>query len=378
MIIKMVELIIDKKNITIICEVNRNKLIDSNKLGCIFKIFKSCYGRHKIIIDIKNYSFLIDIINKLFLIINNNFDTHNINFKIYYLNKNLLNIIIQLNKFINITHINFGKKTNINSYFLQMKNLSGVKEISIVSRKYSNLTFLPDNLEKLNLSSNKIFKIYNIPKYLKKISFGFKRFSSTSINIDLSNMLINKILFINSDIINYNDDLIYDKIDYDEVFNCDCLCYSGSNDITNINLTNLSDKIKLVYVCTSLNFSIQNKDIEINNLLENLPNSVIKIIFDGTIDYNLSNLPSSVKKIDFLRPRFDYSKIFNQMINQIPDFVEEIYIDNITYPKNKDDILIDKLPKKLKKIIINKKNEYLCKVIHQYNKLNPSFIFDMI
>jgi hypothetical protein len=349
-------------------EFNHLSCVTIYKTGqCIFHN-TDVFEYYKIVTNTNDYLILQDICKILSSIIfptNTNFDIN-----VYYLNKNIINIVIMLINMFSVKFVLFGKQiSNIN--FPCLKKLSNVEKLNLqfVSRRNNNLNYLPDNLESITLFVNQPVTIFHMQNLvgLKKLIISSK-YNKYEMNI--SNISgINNLLFINSNNIVYNNK-------NNNKYDCEYIIITGTNPFNDIVLNYISLHVKVIHIILSdsnrynldYNVFLENKSNEINILLGNLPNSVEKIIFDGIVNFNLCDLPSSVKTIVF-----NNSKIINmETFNQIPDFVEYIYIKNLNKSyyndHTKENILINKIPKMLKKIVMDKENDHLFKLFSSCKK----------
>jgi hypothetical protein len=284
-----------------------------------------------------------------------------------YIDNYIFTIIVELDKLLKFKKIKFGKKA-YDIYLFELTNLN-IKNYSLVTREFYDLTYLPNKLDTLEVLVNKQIKLIKTPSELKKIII---RADDCSYNINIYNKLkFNKILFINTDITNYNNE----KTKQIEYFNYkyNILCLTGENSLydveifKNIDIYNLSNYIKVLYISfyKGRSWLDENKKIkEINDILEYLPNSVEKIIFHHHMKFNLNNIPSSVKTLEFVN-----ATIFDlELFNKIPDFIENLHIFDVEM-NNLNKLMIFKFPKNLKKIVVNEDREidFYKKILHKLN-----------
>ena len=84
------------------------------------------------------------------------------------------------------------------------------------------------------------------------------------------------------------------------------------------------------------------------NLIDNLPNSIIKLELGYYFNLKLNDLPTSIKII-----KFNNESEYNEELNNLPNFVEEIELPK-TYSKK-----MKKIPINLKTIKCSKNYKYI-------------------
>lgn len=319
-------------------ELSKNDLIykifdnDKNMYSNYFKCFKLHGGninKYKIIFPYEknNYSLIINVLKLI--------DSYSIN-RTSLINKSSIllisnnkceELIFELTKLDYWKYIIFGKKFSTHKYNC-ISSMVGVKYVIYNGLWIENLENLPSNLEMIYIKI-KFHKnlILNIPNKLKKILIKEKKKSQKYL-FDFNELEnIKKICIINNFL---QIDLNKKKFEY--------LAYMCKNSY--VNFTNLPSSIKALYLFDGFNLT-----------LDYLPNTIVDIIFEGKICSNLSNLPSSIKNV-----KFNKMTDFNiYKINQLPDFIESLWLD--CFGTQVQTNLI-KLPLKIKKLYINTTNSY--------------------
>lgn len=217
----------------------------------------------------------------------------------------------------------FSKEIN----FTKLKNCD---EIICKNLHQDNLLLLPNNLEKiiiddLNLINKNV--IFIVPNGLKKVFLGNKFL------MDLTNISVKKILFINKQISNKNNL-------FDNLYDYDVLVLNKYYPSKHFDLNNLSYQLKILYI-----------NCEIPEI-QPLPNSIEQLQLGCYSKNIIENLPSTLKKISFDNNALYLEQIFD-LFHFLPNNLEEIEITTIIFPPHTK--LFDiKLPSKLKSIIISK------------------------
>lgn len=234
-------------------------------------------------------------------------------------------------------NIIFGKQFDMKIYnFVGIKNLSNV-----ICSKCNNLSNLPENLNILRIQVGwKESKLFEIPFNTKKLFISNSK--DLKYSLDMEGIKgVKKILFVN----NFNEIVNLHTIEYD------CLMFNVSN--SHIDFTNLPLTLKIIY--------LQN---QFNKCLDYLPSSIEKIIFAGSVYSNLTNLPSSVKSIEF---RFLLSNQIDKL-KELPDSIETIYLMCYALKQLEP---IKYLPKKLCLVKIERvTSSHIIRVIENYKKEN--------
>ena len=308
--------------------------------------FSDRYG-YRIVIDYENYHLVKIIIRELeqFAQTRTYCLTINKNNQI-----DLVNDLVELNCF---SHIIFGKQFNTHEYS-RLKFLTNVSRVRYMSRYKSNLVDLPEWLDSLVFQSNsyRSIELLDIPKGVQEILI-YSKTEQSIYTIDLTHLCEpKKILFVNSDkkITNLNN-LTYDVI-----------VLERAN--SSIDLTNLLNTVQMIKLYDQFDKS-----------LDWLPDSVVKIVFNGRIESEISNIPSSTKCVQFNWAE----KIFPAKLKELPDSIEHIYLRSICQIHIDKCEPIIKLPRFLKTIHINK-SSYECvnSFLVEYKNTNSAAQFDII
>lgn len=260
-----------------------------------------------------------------------------------YINTNKKENSLVIKKILELDWFRFVSfETNCNDIY-DLKNLKNIKYIHFnndFTTYYEQIKLFPQNDINLMLSINKCRNILiKIPKLIK--------------NVDLINNSIsiyNMLNFSPYDDKNISDELemylVYDKSSYDYLLNLN----PNPNPIDfvfifdeNLSLNHLPNTIKKIHLSNPSN-------------LNYLPESLEYLsVNDYYQKINFSNIPVGIKKIKiYLEEIYFY-------FSSIPDSVETIEITYDTDLISEDSSQldkIDKLPKNLKKIIINVKGDF--------------------
>ena len=256
-------------------------------------------------------------------------------------------------------NIIFGKQFDVKNHnFACMKNITNVM---YTKRLNSNLLNLPQNLNviKIRLRCSE-FKLIEIPSNTHKLFIFVIGSEYCLLNMeDVKG--IKKILFVD----NWNEIKNSHTIEYD------CLVMNYDN--LHIDFTNLPFTLKILYLHDGF-----------NKCLDYLPSSVEKIIFAGTIGSNLSDLPSSVKSIEFRC--FSFNQI--DKLKELPDTIETIYLmcnglnesEPIKYlPKKLCLVKIELLQPNSFKISFIKNYESIIRSIENYKRENNlNFVIEFV
>jgi len=240
--------------------------------------------------------------------------------------------------------IKFGKHvSSIKNDFTKLKRTKNIKYLGNYS---DNINMLPNDLDVIKYNYN-----YNKINILKKTD-GTKKVILNEYN--------NKIQHSITHIYGYNKILLIDnqKIKYN-------LCEIEPDNILVITKNNYID-------WTNLPWSIKKISLydEFNETLEYLPNTIECIEFNGIINSNLYNLPSSISYVIF--NDYDWNN-FCEKINELNNNIELIYLDTCIKNIIEEPKIYLRLPEKLKSITINMSNSnfnYIIKIIEEYKEIN--------
>jgi len=293
---------------------------------------------------------------------------------------NFSQIIEQTVGLIPFTDIIFGKQFTgnlANTSISDIKNIRTILFKSNWSGNLKNFKYLPENINRLEFvcSDYRSIEFFSIPPGIKKIQIINKK-EAIKYPVDLTGLTNpSEILFINSDkkIINFH------------LLKYDVILIERAN--KSVNLTNLPDTIQMIKLYDGFGTPedmFDNYPSQPTNSLDYLPDSIVKIVFDGKFYTDLSNIPSSVKTISFT---IKYNFFDFDVFTKLPDSIQIIHLIIKISFKSKLDIV--KLPNKLEKIIFDTdrnyydkkilKKEYseLIKSIEKYKELTGK-LFDMV
>jgi len=274
----------------------------------------------------------------------------------------LLNSILELNCF---NEIVLEKR-----YFSMdtFKNISNVKTVKYLNHFYSNIKLLPNKIELLEINIKHNSNIFiELPEELECIEYNNSHSNKLS-NIELRNYNVGSILFVNSNT----------NIFSTELFETESLILNTNNNC--IDFRNLPNKIKIIYF--EAGYKINGYE------LDYLPNSVKELSFDLENDFKFKentfmNLPSSVKKINFVSQNYNDFEYFPIL----PDNIEYIDINfgttkHISTLNGIINFKIKILPRKIKQIQITTSSgikNFSPNLINEFNKyINSSNKFDLI
>lgn len=256
-------------------------------------------------------------------------------------NKNIYPTVLKINSS-NKKHVKLIQKIIDFDYFpkislernyfskeINFTKLVNCHEIICKNLHQDNLLSLPIDLEKMtindiNLKNKNV--IFTVPNRLKKI------FIRDILLIDLTDVFVKKILFINQPISKKNNL-------FDNLYDYDVLVINKYYPSKNFDLNNLSYQLKILII-----------DCEIPEI-QPLPNSIEQLQLGRYSKNIIENLPSTLKKISF-KCFLDLEQISN-LFHFLPNNLEEIEItfEILSQHTKLFDI---KLPSGLKSIIISK------------------------
>lgn len=303
----------------------------------------------------------------------NSFDTN-------FLIRLNINTLIFSNSLELVWCINYDNKFGQCSSFNDLITIPDCIEYLNFGYNFNQIIFLPDSIKKLVFGTS-FDKSIELPRFLQTLSFGnnFNQIISfpDSIKYLIFGNNFNQIVTFPNELIqlifgnNFNQNIILpyslEYLHFGNDFNQiiilpDSLKHLIFGNKFNQNISYPPSLVNLQFGTEFNNFAelINIKELTINNwntrLMNNLPNSLELLIFSSGFNRNkicehieFYNLPTSVKKIEFLNTRFSYG--FNLI--QMPDSIETIMLPNDFVGR------IIPLPKNLKKIICNKRYKYL-------------------
>lgn len=245
--------------------------------------------------------------------------------------------------------------------FKEMKNVLLIK---YSNHFYSNLKLLPNTLEILDINIKKNSNVLlELPTNLKCIEYLTP--ANQTENIELENLNINTIFFVNSFKPIYVSDLI--KSEY-IVFNVNNKCIDWYNLPTNIKAIDWSE-------CFG---KLETKHVDW------LPDSVEELIVKCDYDINMfSNLPSSIKKIKIKSNigKIDLLKILEILPNNI-EYVElKLNVCMIIFNNYEFTHKISNFPKKLKQLTITTPQgtiDLSGRILNILNKLAKKYNFNLV
>jgi hypothetical protein len=237
-----------------------------------------------------------------------------------YINNSKLAHIDIIQKIVNLdyfTNINFGLEFNLKK--IDFRDLKNCEKIVYNGYFYENSFLLPENLKSITLlaGSNCKFEkkniVFVVPKGLNKL-FSCMYKSTKCIYNNESNIVINKLLIINTTIDNKTQSEFFH--DYDFLI---MRKFIRSN-IKHIDFNNLPYTLKILHIHDKINQDILS-----------LPNSIEELKINHYDKNLLENLPCTLKKI-----HLDFC-IYMENINlfaYLPNSLEEIILDNVFIPNH--------------------------------------------